>query len=329
MKKVKFIMLASVILLLCFSFITCGDDDKGNGTKTWTVKFFDGATEMKSVKVNDGETIAVADFPSNVKANHTFNGWFQEAAFTNLFVATTAITKDTNIYGKWTSTSGGKTWIVKFFDGATELVSLTVNDGATVAPADIPSTNKAGFEFEGWFTNQGLTTPWTSNASVTADLNIYGKWTSTGGGGKVPPVVFTVTTSGGPEHYLFVYWVSGNDFQLIKNADTSSFVRVFYTYNPWDPAVAVQNGGWEETWGLGEGRVNNMDPTNSWVSLAIRENRVSKYVDYPHSVASLGNFQGAEWGHDGANLTISFYALQGPVTKAELHYGNCNCASCN
>jgi len=398
MKKVKFLMLASSMLLLCFAFTACGGDDNGNDTKTWTVKFFDGATEMKSVKVDDGETLAVADFPSTIKANHTFDGWFVEAAFTNLFVATTAITKNLNLYGKWTSTGGGKTWIVKFFDGATELVSLTVNDGEEVAPADIPSTTKADFEFDGWYTNEGLTTAWASNAKVTTDLNIYGKWNATGdqtwtvkffdgvtemkvltvnhnatvasgdipsttkqnftfdgwftnsglttawvsttpvtadlnlygkwsasvGGEKVPPVNLTWTFS--TYEGMHTYEVSGDQWDLIENADSSSFVRIYYSYNPWDPEV-VELTGWEESWGnVAEGYLNAVD---YWVEVGT-VNTPEKYVDYPHAVASLGHR--FEWGGDWyylGYLSIVWYYHQGPPLAIELHYGNCNCVSCN
>ena len=65
-------------------------------------------------------------------------------------------------------------------------VTITLWDGTTnqevsVAKGSIPviaDPTKAGYTFGGWYTNEALTTPYTSGTAIEEDLKLYAKWTA-------------------------------------------------------------------------------------------------------------------------------------------------------
>ncbi|MBQ9145250.1 MAG: starch-binding protein, partial [Clostridia bacterium] len=76
-------------------------------------------------------------------------------------------------------------WSVSFdlnYDGATEIAPLEVKSAAEIVlPAD---PTRVGFTFEGWFTDEALTTPFVlEGLELSADITLYAKWEE-----EVPPV---------------------------------------------------------------------------------------------------------------------------------------------
>ena len=53
--------------------------------------------------------------------------------------------------------------------------TIDVDEGGTVS--ELPTPVKEGYKFEGWYTDEALTVPFTSETKVTADLKLYAKWT--------------------------------------------------------------------------------------------------------------------------------------------------------
>lgn len=50
--------------------------------------------------------------------------------------------------------------------------------GQTKLPATLPTPSKTGCIFAGWYTNEGLTTAAVAGATLSADANLYAKWTT-------------------------------------------------------------------------------------------------------------------------------------------------------
>ncbi len=67
-----------------------------------------------------------------------------------------------------------QTYTVKYMDGSTTLNTQTMASGDKVqyTPA------KWGYNFEGWYTNSGLTAKYDTTAAVTANLTLYAKFTA-------------------------------------------------------------------------------------------------------------------------------------------------------
>lgn len=144
MTKKRFLIAIAIVMVLILSvavFVACNE----NQTKSYTVKFVDGESEIKSVSVEEGKTIADADVPADLtKDGYVFEGWYVgDVAFDK----SAAITADVTYSAKWT-----KLHTVKFVDGNETIKTATVKDGEKLKDADVPADLTAtGKAFEGWF----------------------------------------------------------------------------------------------------------------------------------------------------------------------------------
>lgn len=166
MTKKRFLIAIAIVMVLILSvavFVACNE----NQTKSYTVKFVDGESEVKSVSVEEGKTIADADVPADLtKDGYVFEGWYVgDVAFDK----SAAITADVTYSAKWT-----KLHTVKFVDGDETIKTATVKDGEKLKDADIPADLTAtGKAFEGWFDG---TTAFDKDATITADKTFAAKW---------------------------------------------------------------------------------------------------------------------------------------------------------
>lgn len=166
MTKKRFLIAIAIVMVLILSvavFVACNE----NQTKSYTVKFVDGESEVKSVSVEEGKTIADADIPADLtKDGYVFEGWYVgDVAFDK----SAAITADVTYSAKWT-----KLHTVKFVDGDETIKTATVKDGEKLKDADIPADLTAsGKVFEGWFDG---TTAFDKDATITADKTFAAKW---------------------------------------------------------------------------------------------------------------------------------------------------------
>lgn len=68
-----------------------------------------------------------------------------------------------------------KSYTVKFVDGESEFKSVSVEEGKTIADADIPADlTKDGYVFEGWYVGD---VAFDKSAAITADVTYSAKWT--------------------------------------------------------------------------------------------------------------------------------------------------------
>lgn len=166
MTKKRFLIAIAIVMVLILSvavFVACNE----NQTKSHTVKFVDGESEIKSVSVEEGKTIADADVPADLtKDGYVFEGWFVgDVAFDK----SAAITADVTYSAKWT-----KLHTVKFVDGDETIKTATVKDGEKLADSDIPADLTAtGKVFEGWFDGAA---EFDKDATITSDKTFAAKW---------------------------------------------------------------------------------------------------------------------------------------------------------
>ncbi len=92
--------------------------------------------------------------------------------------ATVSVT-DTNggHSGSGSSGSSSKKQYTLTLDAAngSETGTIKVNKDGTVS--NLPTPVKEGYKFEGWYTDEALTIPFTSETKVTSNLKLYAKWT--------------------------------------------------------------------------------------------------------------------------------------------------------
>ncbi len=70
-----------------------------------------------------------------------------------------------------------KSYTVKFqTNGGTEVASITVKEGDLIDNSKI-STTKNNYDFDGWYVNSNLTTPWDFESDVVKkNITLYAKW---------------------------------------------------------------------------------------------------------------------------------------------------------
>lgn len=224
MTKKRFLIAIAIVMVLILSvavFVACNE----NQTKSYTVKFVDGESEVKSVSVEEGKTIADADIPADLtKDGYVFEGWYVgDVAFDK----SAAITVDVTYSAKWT-----KLHTVKFVDGDETIKTATVKDGEKLKDADVPADLTAtGKAFEGWFDG---TTAFDKDATITADKTFAAKWVG----------LFNVTFKNGEETIKVAQVKDGAviaaaDIPEDPTDDNYAFIGWFVGETAYDSSAAV------------------------------------------------------------------------------------------
>lgn len=224
MTKKRFLIAIAIVMVLILSvavFVACNE----NQTKSYTVKFVDGESEVKSVSVEEGKTIADADVPADLtKDGYVFEGWYVgDVAFDK----SAAITADVTYSAKWT-----KLHTVKFVDGNETIKTATVKDGEKLKDADVPADLTAtGKAFEGWFDG---TTAFDKDATITADKTFAAKWVG----------LFNVTFKNGEETIKVAQVKDGAviaaaDIPEGPTDDNYAFIGWFVGETAYDSSAAV------------------------------------------------------------------------------------------
>lgn len=224
MTKKRFLIAIAIVMVLILSvavFVACNE----NQTKSYTVKFVDGESEVKSVSVEEGKTIVDADIPADLtKDGYVFEGWYVgDVAFDK----SAAITADVTYSAKWT-----KLHTVKFVDGDETIKTATVKDGEKLTDADVPADLTAsGKAFEGWFDG---TTAFDKDATITADKTFAAKWVG----------LFNVTFKNGEETIKVAQVKDGAviaaaDIPEDPTDDNYAFIGWFVGETAYDSSAAV------------------------------------------------------------------------------------------
>lgn len=140
-------------------------------------------TSIPSGMINPGDPmISVKPGTIITKDNHTFEGWFYDAACTQAVDWSANCTQTSNfiLYAKWTLNQ-----ITVHFNtngGTPTLSDEQIIIGAAMSTVQ-PATNPArtGYNFVGWFYDEALTNAvvWSANCTATTDFTLYAKWEST------------------------------------------------------------------------------------------------------------------------------------------------------
>ena len=154
------------------SLIIVGDFNEFNavfGLKDYTVTFdTDGGSRVESQTVTHGLT---AKKPSSdpTKANHQFEGWYEDQGFTKEFDFNKQITSDTTVYAKWQIDR----YEVRFISKSSTFATRIIDHGSTASAPD-PAPMDEDEDFIGWFTESD--TAFDFGTEITGPLTLYAKW---------------------------------------------------------------------------------------------------------------------------------------------------------
>jgi uncharacterized repeat protein (TIGR02543 family) len=136
------------------------------------------------------------------KGNHTFVGWYKDAATTTKWkFDTDVVTENTTLYAKWIYGTG---YLGSFETGNGSAVEeqIVQPDGTLTRP---PDPTRADYTFAGWYKDEATTTQWNfATDVVTENTTLYAKWIygtaytvtfNTDGGSPLP--ISQIVASGG------------------------------------------------------------------------------------------------------------------------------------
>ena len=140
---------------------------------TYTVTFdSNGGSEVDPQVVNAGTNATKPTDPT--KENYTFKGWYSNSTLTTSYSFLLPVTEDITLYAKWELT----TYLVAFdSNGGSEVDSQDVVIGETATVPDEPTREDC--TFEGWFTDSELTEEYDFDTPVTANIELFAKWSAT------------------------------------------------------------------------------------------------------------------------------------------------------
>jgi uncharacterized repeat protein (TIGR02543 family) len=203
---------------------------------TYTLTFdTTGGTAVAPIEAEYNSDIIAPSDPS--KLGYTFDGWYSDSEYTNLFTFVT-MGLDQVIYAKWNVNS----YTITFdSNGGTEVDAITDDYQAIINAPSIPS--KVGYQFDGWYTDNTFTQPFSFTSMPSEDLSLIAKWslltftvsydfngvitTESVNYGDSLSQIPTPTKEG----YSFSHWSDGTDEvtlqDYVQNLETFTFVAVF------------------------------------------------------------------------------------------------------
>ena len=139
--------------------------------KQYTVTFYSDPDTIYTSEIVTYPATA-PNITSPTMTGYTFLGWFTDKACIYPYDITSPVTKDTALYAKWEINSYQVT-----FDsmGGSSLDNQQVTYNETAATPSAPT--KAGYTFDGWFTDKDYTKSYDFATPVTDDITLYAKWT--------------------------------------------------------------------------------------------------------------------------------------------------------
>jgi uncharacterized repeat protein (TIGR02543 family) len=109
------------------------------------------------------------------RTGYTFNGWYTASSGSTLwnFASDTMPAAALTLYAQWTVNN----YTITFnSNGGSAVAPITQAYGSVVtAPAD---PTKTGNTFAGWYSDAGLTTPYTFTTMPASNITLYAKWTA-------------------------------------------------------------------------------------------------------------------------------------------------------
>lgn len=192
----------SGLLLLLFAALTFTACTK----KVYTVTFDaqGGEPVPAAVEVKSGDKVAEPEAPSKPLSDtqaFDFAGWFTDAEATeeNKYDFSKAVKSNLTLYAGWKARDLTPFAVNFNVNGGSAIEPKTVLEGqpiGTLPTAEREGTDEVGYVFEGWYSDEGLTTKVDITALVFEDLTVYAKWDE-----RVKHVV-TIVLNNGEENII-------------------------------------------------------------------------------------------------------------------------------
>lgn len=137
----------------------------------YTVSFeSNGGTDVSSLTTEDGTNISEPTPPT--KEEFTFEGWFVDSSLNVPFDFSSTITGDITLHAKWEEIPPVLFDVIFMDIDGTEYDRITVEEG-TVITETIVNPTKDNVVFNGWYTEDTLTTAIDFDTVITDNMTLY------------------------------------------------------------------------------------------------------------------------------------------------------------
>ncbi|MBQ2471233.1 MAG: leucine-rich repeat protein, partial [Acholeplasmatales bacterium] len=212
---------------------------------TYIVTFnSNGGSSVSQQNIKHGFKAETPQVPT--KDGYQFVCWRLEGS-DDTFDFNTAITSNITLVAVWAEIAREKRVVtLEANGGVIEFSSISVDYDTKISLDSMPSIEKEGYKFEGWYSNQELSTKFDFNTSIKTNITLYAKWTintyaitfNSNEGTAVDPQTVNyngfVTYPSNPtrEGYQFQGWYS--DTKMLVEYDFATPVTTSFTlYAKW------------------------------------------------------------------------------------------------
>ena len=115
---------------------------------------------------------AIGPIPTPTRADYTFDGWYQDSQFSIPATSQTVLTENADFYAKWIPNI-----TVTYNPKGGTVTPSSVSFASGTAIGQLPTPEKSGYSFAGWFTDDGTyQNEVTSSTVFNATTEIYANW---------------------------------------------------------------------------------------------------------------------------------------------------------
>jgi uncharacterized repeat protein (TIGR02543 family) len=138
----------------------------------YTVNFnTNGGTTIPSISTNINDGFSLPNNPT--KANHTFVGWFLDDEFRVPLDLNNFAHSSVTLFAKWKV----DTYVITTLNSINQTTNTFNFDyGTVIKTNDLTPNNQPGFFFDGFYVDEELTIPSSTNLTVISNQTIYEKW---------------------------------------------------------------------------------------------------------------------------------------------------------
>jgi uncharacterized repeat protein (TIGR02543 family) len=129
-----------------------------------------GGSTVTPIQLPAGATVVEPEDP--IRTGYTFAGWYSDPTLVHLYDFGTMPKRSFYLYAKWSINSYTITFDTH--DGSA-VAPITAHFDATLTAPIVPT--KAGFTFNGWFTDAELTHPYAFTVMPATDQTLHAGWT--------------------------------------------------------------------------------------------------------------------------------------------------------
>ena len=132
-----------------------------------------------TLMLNNGEgTISITENfntvltePIPLREGHSFDGWYKDNGFTELYIFNTMPAENLTLYAKWSINQ----YTVIFDSNEGTIVESIIEDYDVVINKPINPT-RDGYSFDGWYMDNEFAMPYTFSRMPAEDITLYAKW---------------------------------------------------------------------------------------------------------------------------------------------------------